>query len=104
MYKILGRRVALYPTIAKPESQKKDIFCGACIIALTKTDAGIKRRKETIKGASRNKARRAAKDIIKEVRPDYIAIVKLGGFRGSETIMERGDKKLVDEYLKQQTK
>ena len=102
MYKTLGRKVAEYPGIAKPESQKnekKDAFSGIFIVAFKKNGAEIVRYKKIIKGASGNQGRRVAIALIKLIKPHYIAVMRCDGLSSPEIIMEKGDKRLVDAFL-----
>ena len=102
MYKTLGRRVAEYPDIAKRESQRneKERFVGVMVLALKKEGRSINRYKEIIKDASGNQGRRVAYAMMKRIRPDYIAVIRFDGWEPPEIIMERGDKSIVDKFLK----
>ncbi len=103
MYKTLGKKVAEYPGIAKPESQKKDKhgFYGILVVAFKKEGEKVRRYKEVMKDASGNQGRREAFSIIKRIKPDYIAVMRCDGFNSPEIIMERGSKKMVDAFLAQ---
>lgn len=101
MYKILGRKVAEYPGIAKPESQKKDPFSGIMIIWFKKDGKKIERYKKIIKYGSGNQGRKAAISILKSAKPDYIAVMRFDGLRSPEIITKKGDKRMVDAFLAQ---
>lgn len=102
MYKTLGRRVALSPSIVKPESQRKECSDFAFILVLTKYGTELRRYKKIIKDCSRRKARKIVFSIVRKYKPDYVSLVHKYGHDKPVLILERGNKGLVDEWLRLQ--
>lgn len=96
MYKTLGRRVAEHPEIVKPTIET---FDWAFIVAFKKEGAKLKRYKKVFKNMSRNKAREEARAMAEQISLEYIAIVHKYRSDAPEIIFERGNKKLLDEWL-----
>ncbi|MBU4223725.1 hypothetical protein KJ934_00625 [Patescibacteria group bacterium] len=91
--------MAANPGIAKPESQRKECFDFAFILSFAKRGSELKRYTRVIKDCSRRKARKVVASIISKYKPDYISLVHKYAHDKPELILERGDKKLVDEWL-----
>lgn len=101
MYKGLGKKVAMYPGIAKPTNDK-DVNWTFIIYFFRKGDNKIVQKKIVRKNIAPQTAINIAKKIYKNKHLNYVVVIYKYSYDGPEAIFEMGDESVQKQWLAQQ--